>query len=32
VLEFIVILDPGLTAGPTQCRLFEAGVDVLGMP
>jgi len=30
VLESIVILDPGLTAGPTHCRLFEAGLEVIG--
>jgi len=29
-LESIVILDPGLTAGPTHCRLFEAGLEVMG--
>jgi hypothetical protein len=30
VLEDIVILNPGLTAGPTYCRLFEAGLEVNG--
>jgi hypothetical protein len=29
-LECIVILNPGLTAGPTHCRLFEAGLEVIG--
>jgi hypothetical protein len=25
----LVILLPGLTAGPTYCRLFEAGSEVI---
>jgi hypothetical protein len=29
VLECIVTLDPGLTAGPIHCRLFEAGLEVI---
>jgi hypothetical protein len=29
-LESIVIFDPGLTAGPIPCRLFEAGLEVIG--
>ena len=29
-LESIVIPNPGLTAGPTHCRLFEAGQGIIG--
>jgi hypothetical protein len=29
-LECIVTLNSGLTAGPTHCRLFEAGPEVVG--
>ena len=25
-------LNPGLTAGPTHCRLFEAGLVFIGVP
>jgi len=28
-LESIVIPNPGLTAGPTHCRLFEAGLEII---
>jgi len=32
VLEYVVILDPDLTAGPIHCRLFEADPAVAVSP